>query len=154
MSTLTNWNQLKKIWFTKKKLILEKVEIIVLNVLDAVLVLTAAKVVITAAAHSVALNDHREKTHTLLTPWSPLPPCLSRRDWHCLDPSFQTEINTWMNPPTSPTFVITSARLGRGSNLIWQDGLPQLKAMTAAHLPLLDEVHKYRHSSLIILSHR
>lgn len=102
MSTLTNWNQLKKIWFTKKKLILEKVEIIVLNVLDAVLVLTAAKVVITAAAHSVALNDHREKAHTLLTPWSPLPPCLSRRDWHCLDPSFQTEINTWMNPPPSP----------------------------------------------------
>lgn len=52
----------------KKKLILEKVEIIVLNLLDAVLVLTAAKVVITAAAHSVALNDHREKAHTLLTP--------------------------------------------------------------------------------------
>lgn len=45
------------------------------------------------------------------------------------------------------------SRLGWASNFIWQDG-PCNSVMKAAHLRLLDEVHKYRHSSLIILSHR
>lgn len=124
------------------------------NLMATVLVMTV--VVITATHHSVVLSDHRVLKKGLFYTHTPgsiifIDSLYEERRLTPPWPIISNQISTWMN---FPFCCNKRSSPGRGSDFMWQDGSRKNSVMKAAHLRLLDEVHKYRRGSLIILSHR